>query len=685
MASAGKIQPELFTCTICTEPYDDNQHKAKFLACYHTFCSHCLNEWHRKKGQTNTNSIQCPNCNQLTVVPENGIDGLQTNFYIESMKQISDEFEQLKEPKLSGSTDGCPEHGNQPKFFFCETCSTAICHNCTVLDHQKAEGHIIVGIKKATDSHHHTLEKQLQRSHAAQAEIQSVIQEVESEIQIIKGDKELVTENLMAFFQYIQRQHEQCQQKASNAISQHHDAQHEKLMGNKRQLQQGEGLLNKHISQSEHMTKSDDISDIISSKRELEKATEITKSNCEQIAKCFKTHLISVPNQFNDRLCNIGKKYFQSFLPNSVAFRNANITAGLETVITLDLFNDAGNKFPFAPSFLTIQITDPYKDELPTTLDTTHPECTVTFTPQVSGRHEISIMCLGQKLKTEQTHIMVNSNNPVLKFGKKGNGKGTLNKPLGIIMDNNDVLYVADPHNRLIQKFSDNGEFISQFCINDNDNECTAIDMALDQDNGLIYSAKAVLKDNMFCSQQMMMVFNLEGELQHSYNLRNYAWPFFIAINRQQDIIISDLTNKCLCKFDKQGKYLSRMGELKCPMFITINDDDSIIVADSDDDCICIFNPDGTVRHKFGSSGTGKGQLKQPYGIATDGDNVLVTEHGNNRIQVFRCDGTFVSMIESKDDPLKDPRGLVVTRDGHVYVADAGNSSIKKYKYKNMP
>ena len=560
----------------------------------------------------------------------------------------------------------------------------AICRDCTVLDHQKAEGHVITAIKKATDSHRHTLEDHLLRSRATQAEIQSAIQEVESEIQIIKGDKELETENLMAFFQYIQRQHEQYQQEATETISQHHDAQHERLMGKKRQQQQAEGLLDKQISQSEQITKSGDINDIISSMGKLAKATEITTLNSDQRGNCFKSDLKLVTNLFNDRLHSIGKKYFQSFLPISVRFRNAEITAGLEAIITLDLFNEAGNKFPFAPPFLTVQIIDPYKDELPATLKTTHNECTVTFTPQVSGRHEIFIMCLGQKLKSEQTHIMVNSNNPVLKFGTHGNGKGTFNGPYSIAMDNTGVLYVADSQNRLIQKFSGNGEFISQFCVNDNDNECTTLDMALDQNNGLIYCIETGYKNNAFYARQMMLVFDLDGELQHSYKLSNCTSPYFIAINTEQDIIISDIDEKCLCKLDKQGKYLSCMRDLEYPTFSTIGNDDSIIVADANSDSICIFNPDGKLRHKFGTCGTGKAQVKKPLGIATDGDNILVADSENNRIQVFRYNGSFVSMIESKDDPLNTPQGLMITEDGFVYVADQKHHCIKKYKYKWM-
>ena len=147
-------------------------------------------------------------------------------------------------------------------------------------------------------------------------------------------------------------------------------------------------------------------------------------------------------------------------------------------------------------------------------------------------------------------------------------------------------------------------------------------------------------------------------------------------------MIVSDINKKRLCKVDKEGKYICCMGDFKYPAFITIGDDDSIIVPDKLDDCIYIFNPDGTIKHKFGTSGTGKGQLRKPWGVATDGDNILVSEEENNRVQVFKCNGEFVSVIESKDDPLNSPYGLVVTEDGYVYVADFGNHCIKKYQYK---
>ena len=149
--------------------------------------------------------------------------------------------------------------------------------------------------------------------------------------------------------------------------------------------------------------------------------------------------------------------------------------------------------------------------------------------------------------------------------------------------------------------------------------------------------------------------------------------------------MISDIAKHSLSKVDEEGKFLCSMGDFVQPGYIAIDDEDNIIVPDYLNDCLYIFDADGKLRQKIGSSGCGNGQLKEPWGVATDGENILVSEGKNNRVQIFHYDGTFVSIIDSSGDPLHEPRGLAVTKDGYVYVADRDNHCIKKYRYKNMP
>ena len=625
-------------------------------------------------------------CNQITDLPKNGVDGLQANFYIEHVKEIIQETE---EPMSHKNTMGCQKHGNQQKFFFCETCNMAICQSCTVLDHKETKGHVITGIQEATQSRRYTLEHQLKRSQATEAEIQSAIQEIESKMQTIQHDKDSATENLKAFIQFAQQELEQCQQKATDAIYQHQVAQHSKLLGKKIQLQQARGLLEKCVNQSKETARTDDISDIVSSGRKLEKATKIaTLDIMDNKRNRFESGLILGTNPPNDMLYDIGKTWLQSFLPTSAVFRNNKLTAGFKSVITLELFNDVGNRIPFAAPFLAIQITGPQQQELPVTLNTTHPECTVVFTPQTSGKHEIALTYMGHKLQSKETHIMVDSNNPLLKFGKRGGGKGTFTFPRGITISNN-CLYVVDTGNRLIQKFTTEGEFLSQFRIDINGADYSTFDMAVDEDRGLIICTEISMNNLVnFVKANKVLVFNLEGQFQREYTNTKMLLPLCITIDTHGNAIISDSKRDAMFIHDRDGNLIGEMGNseiLKTPSYMCMQEDNSIIVSDFGNDCIRICNSEGKFTHQIGSYGHGNGQLRWPYGVATDGEYILVADSYNNRIQVFRHDGTFAYVIESQTDPLSWPQGLAITQDGYVYVVDRENHCIKKYKYQDMP
>ena len=336
---------------------------------------------------------------------------------------------------------------------------------------------------------------------------------------------------------------------------------------------------------------------------------------------------------------------------------------------------------PISSDLFSVQVTDPAETEIHTELCISGPDCTTTFTPQMSGLHRISGNFLGQKFISEPTHISVSSNNPFLKFGEKGNGYSTLSNPYDIAIDNDGILYVAGGDNRLIQKFSANGDFLGQFSVNDHDENCSMVDMALDLNNGLIYCTDIILERYHHSAGNNMLVFNFDGELQHLHKLSDIPFPYSIAMNSHGHIFISDTTNKCIFKVDKEGNKLCHIRSFGYPSYITIADDDSLIASDNTKNCIYIFNPEGTRRLKFGSSGTGHGQLKHPWGVATDGEHILVADSGNKRIQVFKIDGTFVSIIASEDE---DPAGLALTKDGYVYVADCEKNCIQKYKYRDI-
>jgi len=49
----------------------------------------------------------------------------------------------------------------------------------------------------------------------------------------------------------------------------------------------------------------------------------------------------------------------------------------------------------------------------------------------------------------------------LLEWGKSGTASGEFNQPIGIAVDNEGYVYISDSGNNRIQKFSNNGKFIS--------------------------------------------------------------------------------------------------------------------------------------------------------------------------------------------------------------------------------
>lgn len=86
---------------------------------------------------------------------------------------------------------------------------------------------------------------------------------------------------------------------------------------------------------------------------------------------------------------------------------------------------------------------------------------------------------------------------------------------------------------------------------------------------------------------------------------------------------------------------------------------------------------------KWGTMGTGDGQLNNPTAIDIDASgHIYVTDSGNNRVQKFTSDGQFVTtwgLEGSGNGQFNRPVGLAVDSLDNVYVADEYNNRIQKF------
>jgi DNA-binding beta-propeller fold protein YncE len=87
-----------------------------------------------------------------------------------------------------------------------------------------------------------------------------------------------------------------------------------------------------------------------------------------------------------------------------------------------------------------------------------------------------------------------------------------------------------------------------------------------------------------------------------------------------------------------------------------------------------------TFVNKWGTQGTGDGQLNNPTGIAIDrAGNVYISDYLNNNAQKFTKDGTFILKFGVGSGQFLRPFDITIDSSGNVYLADQVNQRIQKF------
>ena len=114
------------------------------------------------------------------------------------------------------------------------------------------------------------------------------------------------------------------------------------------------------------------------------------------------------------------------------------------------------------------------------------------------------------------------------------------------------------------------------------------------------------------------------------------------------------------------------------PIDVFVDSVDNLYITDITDDRVYRLAPGGQEVAQWGGTGSERGQLSLPEGIAVDSHNgrVYVADTGNNRIEMFSPAGRLLGASSAK---LSRPADVAVDASGNLYVADTGNSRIEKF------
>jgi DNA-binding beta-propeller fold protein YncE len=216
--------------------------------------------------------------------------------------------------------------------------------------------------------------------------------------------------------------------------------------------------------------------------------------------------------------------------------------------------------------------------------------------------------------------------------GARGAGKGQLDSPIGIAVDGNGNVLVADTNNGRVEKFSPTGTFLSTI--------------------------------------------GTKGSGQGQLGL-----PNGIAIDRAGNIYVADAGNHRVQKLAPDGTLVAEWSPgLYGPRRIATGPDDSIYVVDQGRTRIVKFSPDGKVLTTWGSSGSGDGQFNDHTSVAVDPttNKVYVADPRNKRIQVFDSNGKFLTkwIIPEWGQPAGFEDLAIDSKTGRLYASSVNINAV---------
>lgn len=182
--------------------------------------------------------------------------------------------------------------------------------------------------------------------------------------------------------------------------------------------------------------------------------------------------------------------------------------------------------------------------------------------------------------------------------------------------------------------------------------------------------------------------------------------PSGIAVGLDGVIYVLNAGNTRIDRFDERGEFLGIWsGQVETPLQLSWNGfqggtglhagpDGLIYIADTWNHAVVVVNPNGTVVRVLGNRGTQtditdagdpmseQGLFFGPRDIAVTDDRMYVTDTGNERVQVFAMDGTFITAFGGygeEDRRFIEPTGIAIGPDSTLWVADSGNARLQVF------
>eukprot|EP00058_Branchiostoma_floridae_P021685 XP_002607175.1 hypothetical protein BRAFLDRAFT_68030 [Branchiostoma floridae] len=719
---ASDFDDQFLTCPVCMLHFRD----PRILPCLHTFCRECLQEWATKQQP-----LECPTCRTQVSLPDQGVDGLRTNFYVNNLLDFA-AAKKGAEPGVpcqvcKGNVEGskswcadcailmcesctllhrnfpcskdhevtpeetlkaeeaiskfhrkrhCDKHKNQELVFYCESCNALVCTACTVVDHRPGKDHNPVEIPSVAQKKKETLRGLLQGIDPRLNEIQASIKEIDRKISNLAPSKEVATDQVKAYFGQLI---DLLQKREKEILSQIDD----QCRADGKVLQ----------------TKKEAI------EFELAGLTS-ARTFCQQaVEHGSDVHILEVGNQVQTRIETLLAKQLDlesdwsefRFVENTtvVDFKK-NIQAlggvktdvdiskckvvikpaveGFECITELTTMNKEGRPCVTSNKAVTINMKAPSGKNVP---PHGQPQLKsggvweISYLPKVAGIYRLQVKVNLQQVPGSPFDVEVKGN-PVLTIGQKVAGVGELGGPAGVAVDKDGAIAVVERQNKRVQIFNaDTGQSLRNFPVEG------------EKPFGIDVDSSGAFFVTSWGEDFGLRHYSKEGRLLDTYKPDCMRCPHGLTVLKDGRMVVAEPTQNTCLLLQPDGSLIREIGKgkLHSPVFVSADEKrDVLFVTDFSAHKVFAFDLDGNFIFDFGRQGDSDGEFQTPYGVTTDpAGNIIVLNDDDGRVQVFGPDGKFIRTAVTVKG---SGTGIVLTPDGYIAVTCFKGHCIEMCRYK---
>ncbi len=272
--------------------------------------------------------------------------------------------------------------------------------------------------------------------------------------------------------------------------------------------------------------------------------------------------------------------------------------------------------------------------------------------------------------------------------------KGHFSKPMGIAIDAEGTLYVADSGKSVVHILNGDGrllESIGRFGWRTGEFDSPS-DVAVDSQLRLYIADSGNNRIQRFglINRRFSVVAGekLSGTAESviATSALSLTGPQSVAADARGYVYIADTWNHRVLKIDPLGRLQMEIGGLgwagrqfRNPRAVAIGLESEIYISDSGNHRVHKLDFSGSQIAVWGEEGSGNGQFQNPAGQAVDRfGNVYIADQGNHRVQIFTPEGHY--LMEFGQRVFDSPVDVAVDKSLRVYVTDEAAGDIEVFR-----